>query len=73
MNIFQALDALSVDGKRIGRKDREDKNIYIEIQLIKQFCNEPRPYVFDKTGTMWIVPWMMTIDDVRYEDWEIVE
>lgn len=70
MNIFQALDALTIDGKRIARKDREHKDVYIEMRTIPAFCLESRPYTIN---LCWTTPWLMTIEDCRYEDWEIVK
>lgn len=72
MDFGSALVALK-DGKRVYRKGWNGKGQYIELQRPDAHSKMTLPYIFIRTVTGDLVPWLASQTDLLADDWDVFE
>lgn len=70
MNFGQALEALKA-GNRVCRSGWNGKGMWLELQVPDAHSKMSLPYIYMKTATNDLVPWLASQTDMLAEDWEI--
>lgn len=65
-----ALDQLRA-GKRVARSGWNGKGMYIELQVPDEHSKMTLPYIFMKTVTGGLVPWLASQSDMLADDWNV--
>jgi len=71
MRIGEAIEQMRA-GRRIGRSGWNGKGMYLELQIPDAPSKMTLPYVYMKTATDDLVPWLCSQTDLLADDWEIV-
>lgn len=69
--IGQAVKEMQ-DGKRVARAGWNGKNMYLELQVPDDHSKMTLPYVYMRTATNDLVPWLCSQTDLLATDWSIV-
>lgn len=72
MNFEKALNALK-SGKRVARDGWNGKGMWIALQVPDVHSKMSLPYLYMKTVTNDLVPWLASHSDILAEDWSTVE
>ena len=70
MNFSQALDKMK-HGCHFTREGWNGKNMYIEIQRPDKNSKMTLPYIYMRTVTGDLIPWLASQTDILADDWEI--
>ena len=68
MNFSEALETLK-NGGRVSRSGWNGKGMYLEVQIPDRNSKMGKPYIFIKTVTHELVPWVASHGDLLGEDW----
>ena len=60
-------------GYRLARQGWNGKNMYIELQVPDENSKMSLPYVYMRTATGDLVPWMCSQSDLMATDWEVLD
>jgi hypothetical protein len=71
MTFGHALEALKL-GNRISRTGWNGKNMHLELQVPDEHSKMSLPYIFMKTVTGDLVPWVASQSDILASDWSMV-
>ena len=73
MDFSAALRALKADpGVRVARGGWNGKDMWLELQRPDAHSKMTLPYIYMKTVTDDLVPWLASQTDMLAEDWGIV-
>jgi len=72
MTFGQALVALKLGGK-VTRTGWNGKGMWLELQVPDEHSKMSLPYIYMKTVTDDLVPWLASQTDVLAEDWMVAE
>jgi len=72
MDFGKALSALKA-GKRVTRPGWNGKGMYLELQRPDEHSKMTLPYIYMRTVTGDLVPWLASQTDMLSEDWEVAE
>lgn len=67
-----AIEALKL-GHRVARAGWNGKGMYLELQEPDENSKMTLPYIYMKTVSDDLVPWLASQTDMLAEDWSIVE
>lgn len=68
MDFGQAINALK-KGHKVAREGWNGKNMFIELQVPNKLSKMSLPYVYMKTVTGDLIPWLASQADMLAEDW----
>ncbi len=71
MDFIFALKALR-EGAKVARSGWNGKGMWIHLQVPDQNSKMTLPYIYMKTATGDLVPWLASQTDILGEDWGIV-
>lgn len=69
MNFGQALEKLK-RGDKVARSGWNGKGMWIKLQEPTETSKMTLPYIYLKTATGDLVPWLASQSDLLAEDWE---
>jgi hypothetical protein len=70
MNFGRALAALKM-GFSVSRKGWNGKNMWLGLQEPDEQSKMTQPYIYLKTNTGDVVPWLASQTDMLSEDWTV--
>jgi hypothetical protein len=68
LNIGEAVQAMR-DGYKVSRRGWNGKNMYLELQTPDANSKMTLPYVYMRTVTGDLVPWLCSQTDLLATDW----
>lgn len=66
---FECALALLKSGKKVAREGWNGKGMYVEIQVPAELSKMTLPYLYMKTVTGHLVPWLASQTDLLANDW----
>jgi hypothetical protein len=72
MNFGEAIEALK-SGLRVSRSGWNGKGMWLALQVPDSHSKMSLPYIYMRTVTDNLVPWLASQTDVLAEDWGVVE
>jgi hypothetical protein len=72
MNFGEAIEALK-SGLIVSRSGWNGKGMWLALQVPDEHSKMSLPYIYMRTVTDNLVPWLASQTDVLAEDWGVVE
>ena len=70
-NFGEALNQLR-EGKKVARIGWNGRGMWIELQVPTDLSKMTLPYIYMKTATDDLVPWLASQTDMLADDWQII-
>jgi len=72
MTFSQALNAIK-EGKKLSRRNWNGPDQYVEAQFPDDHSKMTLPYIFIRTVSGDLVPWLASQTDLLQDDWFVVD
>lgn len=72
MDIGEAIEAMR-DTAAVRREGWNGKGMWIKLQLVDVNSKMTAPYVYMKTATNDLIPWLCSQSDLLANDWQLVD
>lgn len=60
------------NGSKVARSGWNGKNMWLALQVPDEHSKMTLPYIYMKTATGDLVPWLASQTDILSEDWSVV-
>jgi hypothetical protein len=69
VNFGEALDSLQAGGQ-VSRSGWNGRGMYLELQVPDEHSKMTLPYIYMRTATGDLVPWLASQSDMLAKDWQ---